>query len=544
MCGIVAYIGEAQAEPILRDGIRALEHRGYDSHGYAIIGERGVLRRYRYIGGITDNTRWNHKPAEGTIGIGHTRWATHGSISIKNTHPIKYGNWFVVHNGVIKNYEGLKEELVNYSDCGFKTETDTEIIAALLSFYGATNEILDKIEGDFAFVAFNKVWPNELYLSRRGLPLYRTPEGIVSSESVMLSNPKLIPENEFIRITREDVVRQPEALPPKKSYLPPEPNSIMLSEIREQPEIFRKAIFKPEMCEFQKVFLFGCGSSWHAALFSRKFFEAAGIQAEVEYASEVPERHIANRVRNTRFIALTQSGETADTIKAIRHVKYSGGLTLCITNNICSLAANEATKTIELNCEPEYSVASTKTFSRQCQVLAMLAGAEVTVEPDKFDTLIKTTKQFTDAAKFLTKFNHCLCLGQGLRLPIAMEGALKLKEVAYLHAEAMPASEMKHGPIALIDKDTVSIFVLGQYDPESSMLPNMHEIKARGGKIMTIGTKKPSLSDYHIHVPCENSFVMAPLLDAVAFQLLAYYTGLERGIPVDRPRNLAKCCTV
>lgn len=578
MCGIAAYCGNKVAEPYLIDALKRMQYRGYDSFGITLIDDKSGLF---YSSQFTESKIDNYKNCnlQFEMGIAHTRWATHGKTSIFNTHPIQCDELYIAHNGTVTNVLELSCNLGRAIK--IHGDTDTEILGhwidkhirerGVQTLVSAIEQALSLVKGDYAIVFAHKKWPGLLFAGARGMPLFLG-HGFVASDIEALAgytkSAIRLRDNSMAIISREgmrvynsnpkivdlDYIQVPEPRIEDKT-----PGHHMLKEIEEQVDTMSKpgphVLYKA--CP-ERIFLFGCGSSYHAALVGRYYFEnISRIPCEVEYASQVIHRKIPDE---GVFIALTQSGETKDTIEAMRLVQ---GRTLSvITNNEHSTAAKmvPADRLSLLNVGPEIGVAATKTFTAQLASLLVKAGrlyygARVHIEElvgklaNDIATVLETKKDIRAIADEVANYSNCLVFGTGVNYPIALEAALKLKEVSYIHAEGMLASEVKHGPIALIDKNTVSVFLCMHHDKDAgSITNNMAQVKARGGRVFAICDKLSHAwamkyaDDYYLIPNCNH--LTQPIVLAVATQLLAYYAAVKLGHNVDQPRNLAKSVTV
>jgi glucosamine--fructose-6-phosphate aminotransferase (isomerizing) len=607
MCGIIGYVGYRQAEPVLLEGLRRLEYRGYDSAGVATLTNSDLYVRKR-VGRIAElAAHLSEEPAPGHVGIGHTRWATHGAPTDRNAHPHVGGNGriAVVHNGVIENYAALKKQL---QDDGvvFHSDTDTEVVAHLIArhFRGdlatAVSRTLPLLKGTYGLAVLSLDEPNILVGARLGSPLVL---GLAEGESFLASDPTalagyaqkvvylddrqlciLSPEYWRILDREHSPVSAPvHSLVTTADELDPGPyEHFMLKEIYEQPEALENCLRgrlenddgsahfgglnldTQRLRQVERIIMTACGTSYHAALVGEYLFEElARIPVEVEYASEFRYRNPPID-RNTIVIALTQSGETADTLAALRESKRKGHAALALCNVVGSTIAREADGGVYLHAGPEIGVASTKAFTNQVAVLAMLAlyfgrmrhlsslqGAQMVKDLQSMPDMIRRTlachKQVRTIACKYAAVKNILYLGRQYLFPVALEGALKLKEISYVHAEGYPAAEMKHGPIALVDEDTPSVFLISRGGVYDKVLSNLEEIKARGGPVIAVTTEgdedTAERADDVIFVP-EVPEYLQPLVTVVPLQLLAYHIALLRGCDVDKPRNLAKSVTV
>jgi glucosamine--fructose-6-phosphate aminotransferase (isomerizing) len=616
MCGIVGYIGTHRAVPIILEGLKRLEYRGYDSAGIAVYGDDEQLMVRRAQGKLRNlEEAIRLSPIDGSFGIGHTRWATHGRPTEENAHPHRdcNGDLVVVHNGIVENYLVLKEQLQVEGHL-FKTETDTEIIAHLVEkhFEGnleaAVRTAVKQLTGVFALVTISRSDPHKIVAARNGPPVVI---GIGDNEYFVASDvPAILSHTQdmFFLADGDMAILTPEGVRvtdfegravnrPVQRILwnPIEAEKggyqhFMLKEIFEQPRAVRDTtlgrvgqetgrIFLDEMeitpaefASFKQVRIIACGTSWHAALAGKFMIEKlARMPVEVDYGSEFRYRDpILDE--HTLTVVISQSGETADTLAAQREAKAKGSKTVAICNVVGSMITREAAGTIYTHAGPEIGVASTKAFTCQLTALFILAmhlgqangrlGEECSRSlvqelvrlPGKLETVLSHDALYDALAKDLHKATDFLFLGRGIQFPIALEGALKLKEISYIHAEGYPAGEMKHGPNALID-ETLPVVVLATYDPTSEesrllydkTLSNLQEVKARDGIVLAVATegddKVRQMAKYVIEIPHVNE-LLAPILSIVPLQLLAYHIAVRRGCDVDQPRNLAKSVTV
>ncbi len=616
MCGIVGYIGGQNAVPIILDGLRRLEYRGYDSAGLAVLcGEQDlqIRRASGKLRNLEEVIRLN--PVEGTFGIGHTRWATHGRPTEENAHPHRdcKDDIVVVHNGIIENYLTLKHQLEGEGHI-FKTETDTEIIAHLVEkrFQGkledAVRAALTELHGVFAMAIISRSDPDKIVVARSGPPvvigLGDNEYFVASDVPAILSHTRdmfFLADGDMAVLTRDGVqLTDFSGLPVKRqvSHILWDPimaekggyKHFMLKEIYEQPRSVRDTtlgrvgqesgrIFLDEMDislkqfkAFRQVKILACGTSWHAALAGKFMIEKlARIPVEVDYGSEFRYRDPIMSA-DTLTIVISQSGETADTLAAQREAKSKGSSTLAICNVIGSMVTREAAGTIFTHAGPEIGVASTKAFTGQLTALFILAmylaqiratlseeASSALVQellrlPGKLESVLSQDPHIEELSRKLYRATDFLFLGRGIHFPIALEGALKLKEISYIHAEGYPAGEMKHGPNALID-DKLPVVVLAARDPKSAeskilyekTLSNIQEVKAREGIVVAIATEGDEealkMSDHLIAIPATNELLL-PILEIVPLQLLAYHIAVRLGCDVDQPRNLAKSVTV
>ena len=614
MCGIVGYLGPKQAYPILIDGLTRLEYRGYDSAGIATLEEGGKLRVEKKEGKVANlEAHVAEDIPKGTVGIGHTRWATHGPPSDRNAHPHagSKGRIAVIHNGIIENYESLKDLL---SDRGHTlvSDTDTEVLAHFieevmtstgLDLPEALRIALKEVVGAYAIVVLDQSQPDRLVAARKASPLVIGVGGnndfFVGSDATPIvahtKNVVYLEDEEVATMTRDgklsirtigDADVNPEIQAIELEIASLEKGGyehFMLKEIYEQPRSIRDSIRGRvnlqrgtttmsgidenwgEWEKAQRILILGCGTSWHAGLVAEYLFESlARIPVEVEYASEFRYRNPI--IRDTDVVlAISQSGETADTLAAIRSAKDAGAHIFGVCNVVGSSIARETDAGAYTHAGPEIGVASTKAFTAQVAVLTAMAlhvgrrlgrvddGVFMRLVsgldniPGLVEQCLESAPAIEEIAKLFAGAENALYLGRGYQFPVALEGALKLKEISYIHAEGYPAAEMKHGPIALIDEDMPVIFIATQDDVYEKVVSNIQEVKARGGQILAIvtegDTQVKSLADHTVEVPRAHE-ALAPLLTAIPMQLLSYHIALLRGCNVDQPRNLAKSVTV
>jgi len=616
MCGIVGYIGPRKAVPIILDGLKRLEYRGYDSAGIAVLEDGGVLSVRRAQGklrNLEDALRLS--PIDGDYGIGHTRWATHGRPTEENAHPHRdcHGDIVVVHNGIVENYLALKHQLQNEGH-RFCTETDTEVIAHLIEKYfdgnleNAVRDAVRDLTGVFALSVISRKDPHKIVAARQGPPVV---VGLGDGEYFVASDvPAILSHTRdmFFLADGDVAVLTPggvhltdfDGRPVKRqvSHILWDPimaekggyKHFMLKEIFEQPRAVRDTtigrvgqesgrIFLDEMeisakhfKEFRQVRIVACGTSWHAALAGKFMIERlARMPVEVDYGSEFRYRDpIVGK--DTLTVVISQSGETADTLAAQREAKQKGSKTLAICNVVGSMITREAAGTIITHAGPEIGVASTKAFTGQLTAMFLLAmhlgqvretltpeASHALVDqllriPAQLEDILRRDSIYEDLTKILFRATDFLYLGRGIHFPIALEGALKLKEISYIHAEGYPAGEMKHGPNALIDEN-LPVVVLATRDPSDDMsrvlyektLSNIQEVKAREGRVVAIACEGDEevlkVADHVITIGATNEMLL-PILEVVPLQLLAYHIAVRRGCDVDQPRNLAKSVTV
>ena len=611
MCGIVGYVGPRDGVPVILEGLKRLEYRGYDSAGIAVV-QNGQLLRRRSVGKLVNlEESLRREPLPAGFGVGHTRWATHGRPSEENAHPHADcpGRLVVVHNGIIENHVALKARLTAAGH-KFVTQTDTEIVAHLVESYyegsldTAVRRALPELQGIYALLFLHKDEPQSLVAARQGPPMVI---GVGNGEFFVASDiPALLSyTRDFVFLEDGDVaVITPGALqvtdasgapvtraPKRIAWDPVQVEKgghrhFMLKEIYEQPRAIRDTLAgrtlveegsvelgelgeaaKP-FAEARRVLLLACGTSWHAALVGKFLFEQlAGVPAEVDYGSEFRYRQPLVEP-GTVALAISQSGETADTLAAFREAKRLGAIPIGVTNVQGSMLAREAAGTLLTHAGPEIGVASTKAFTSQLAGLALLAlylgrvrgrlSAEAGRQlleslarlPQQMELALRIEPQVEELTRSLTRARDFLYLGRGVNYPIALEGALKLKELSYVHAEGYPAGEMKHGPIALIDEDLPVVALCPQGRVYEKMLSNVQEVKARGGRVLAVASagdheiaKILDDRDALIEVPaCDEVF--SPLLFILPLQLLAYHVAVRAGCDVDQPRNLAKSVTV
>jgi glucosamine--fructose-6-phosphate aminotransferase (isomerizing) len=621
MCGIVGYVGPRQATGFLVEGLRRLEYRGYDSAGVATVDGANELVTTKAAGRIDGlESLLSNNPARGTIGIGHTRWATHGPATHSNAHPHIGGEGVValVHNGVIENFQSLKQRL-QADGYTFQSATDSEVIAHLVASclrdQGSNGEMaaqgyaplitavqaaLSQLQGTYGLAILFRDWPEVMVAARRGSPLIvgvGSGEHFVASDASPLvgNTDKIVylADHELAVLTADSirvVHRDQGHVKPNVHVLDIETGDVslghyehhMLKEIFEQPESIRNAmrgrldldaasakfgglnLTPQQLGSVERLMMTACGTSWHAALVGEYQIESlARLPVEVQYASELRYRNPPME-KNTLLFAITQSGETADTLAALREMQRKGHPTLAICNVVGSTIAQEADGGIYLHAGPEIGVASTKAFTSQCVVLSLLALyfgrlrhlsfdaglriiEELKVLPEKVEAALGTNGESKRIARKYAECNNFLYLGRLFNFPTALEGALKLKEISYIHAEGYPAAEMKHGPIALVDENTPSVFLMPQGPVYDKVMANLQEIKARGGPVIAVvcegDTEAKKLADDVIEVPATEEFLQ-PIVSVVPLQLMAYHIAVARGCDVDKPRNLAKSVTV
>jgi glucosamine--fructose-6-phosphate aminotransferase (isomerizing) len=610
MCGIVGYIGDREVYPVLINGLKRLEYRGYDSAGISILNKKQLI--YKCRGKVSDLEEFvKDKNLAGHIGIGHTRWATHGEPNDINAHPhsSEKGKFILIHNGIIENYAKLKERLKNRG-VKFKSETDTEVLANLMEYIYLKGKVkaemavrlaLSRVVGAYGLVIMCTDEPDKIIAARKGSPLVigvgneeyflasdATPIVEYTKSVIYLNDDDvaIITKNELtLKTVRNDpqtpVIQQLELDIGEidKSGFP----HYMLKEIFEQSrsilDTFRGRVASdyssirlgglfnvlPKLIEAKRIIIIGCGTSWHAGLLGEYLFEdLARIPVEVEYASEFRYRNpVINK--DDIIIAISQSGETADTLAAIHQAKEAGALVLGICNVVGSSIPRETDAGVYTHAGPEIGVASTKAFTAQVTVLAMMAilighkknilSDEVyknyikclTEVPKKIESILKMDNEFKKIASLYKEANNFLYLGRGYFFPVALEGALKLKEISYIHAEGYPAAEMKHGPIALIDQNMPVVVIATKDSSYEKIVSNIQEVKARDGVVIAVVTEGDNiikdLANHVLEIP-DTDTVFSPLLAVIPLQLLSYHIAVMRGCNVDQPRNLAKSVTV
>lgn len=607
MCGIVGYIGHQEAAPVLLRGLQRLEYRGYDSAGVATLAGAQLHLRKRAGRLAVLASHLHEHPAPGTVGIGHTRWATHGPANDRNAHPHLGGDQavVVVHNGVIENYAPLKRHL-QQEGVVFRSDTDTEVIAHLIAqhLHGdlaeAVATVLPLLKGTYGLAVLSPWHPGVLVTARLGSPLVlglADGQSFVASDATALAGlaDKVVYLEEkqigvlkpggwqVLNQHRETVAARIHHLESKTVDLELGAyEHFMLKEIHEQPEALENALRgrfneadatahfgglnldTARLRQVERVIMTGCGTSYHAGLVGEYLFEEfARLPVEVEYASEFRYRNPPID-RNTIVLALTQSGETADTLAALRESKRKGHPTLALCNVVGSSIAREADGGVYIHAGPEIGVASTKAFTNQVAVLTLLAlyfgrlrhlshhqGTrmirELLAMPDHIRQVLECEERVKAIAERFAGVENFLYLGRQFLFPTALEGALKLKEISYIHAEGYPAAEMKHGPIALVDQHTPSVFLMPRGPVFDKVLSNLEEIKARGGPVIAVASEgdeeTAERADEVIYIPDVPEYLQ-PLVAVVPLQLLAYHIAVLRGCDVDKPRNLAKSVTV
>ena len=613
MCGIVGYIGDKDAFPILIKGLRRLEYRGYDSAGVALINSSGNLNVYKSKGKVDDLVAFcADKNTTGTVGIAHTRWATHGEPSSVNAHPhySQSKNLAIIHNGIIENFASLRKKLME-KGITFRSDTDTEVLVQLIEYIQQRKNLdlltavqlaLHEVIGAYAIALLDKRNPNQIIAARKQSPLV---VGIGDNEFFLGSDASPIVEYTDKVVYLEDgniaVIRKGEDLKVvniQNRLQNPEIQTVdinlgeiekggyphfMLKEIFEQPECLTNCMrgrvnvdtdnvvlsavidYKKQLLNANRFIIIACGTSWHAGLIGKQILESlCRIPVEVEYASEFRYRNPVITSKDV-VIAISQSGETADTLAAIKLAKENGAFIYGICNAIGSSIPRSTDTGSYIHVGPEIGVASTKAFTGQVTVLSMLALAlakekgtisneaylsivkELHAIPQKMEEVLKLNERIADLSRIFTYARNFLYLGRGYNYPVALEGALKLKEISYIHAEGYPAAEMKHGPIALIDSDMPVVVIATHNAMYEKVLNNIQEIKARKGKVIAIVTEGDNtisrIADEVIELP-DTIECLEPLLSTIPLQLLAYHIAVCKGKNVDQPRNLAKSVTV
>ncbi|MBR1379021.1 MAG: glutamine--fructose-6-phosphate transaminase (isomerizing) [Bacteroidaceae bacterium] len=613
MCGIVGYLGQRNAYPVLIKGLKRLEYRGYDSAGVALITQDGDLQVYKTKGKVSDLEAYaDEKDTSGCIGIAHTRWATHGEPNSTNAHPhySASNNLALIHNGIIENYASLKHQLTE-AGVEFKSTTDTEVLVQLIEYIQTSQHLdlltavriaLQRVIGAYAIAILDRSNPNQIIAARKSSPLV---VGIGDGEFFLGSDASPIIEYTDKVIYLNDgeiaVIRtghDVEIVDLNNTHLEHEVKTVdlklgqiekggfphfMLKEIFDQPDCLRDCMrgrinteannvvlsaiidYKERLLNARRIIIVACGTSWHASLIGKQLIEnICRIPVEVEYASEF---RYSNPVIDSHdvVIAISQSGETADTLAAIHLAKERGAFIYGICNAVGSSIARATDTGSYIHVGPEIGVASTKAFTGQVTVLTMLALAlakakgsinqadyeqivgELNSIPDKMQLLLKENDRIRDISRIFTYAHNFLYLGRGYNYPVALEGALKLKEISYIHAEGYPAAEMKHGPIALIDEEMPVVVIATHNALYDKLMSNIQEIKARKGRVIAIvsqgDTRVKALADEFIELPTTLE-CLEPLLATIPLQMLAYHIAICKGKNVDQPRNLAKSVTV
>lgn len=610
MCGIVAYVGHRQAKDVVLKGLKRLEYRGYDSAGIALL--NGGLNVYKKKGKVSELEEYlKGKDLHSTIGIGHTRWATHGEPNDCNAHPhySSSGNLAIIHNGIIENYSALKQDLINKGHT-FQSDTDTEVFIHFIedikqnegcSLEEAVRLALTKVVGAYAIVILSAEDPDLLVAARKGSPLV---VGVGKNEFFLASDATPIVEytNEVVYLNDQEiaVIRDGKLSVTDTANLPLTPyiqtidmeleaiekggfEHFMLKEIFEQPKSIRDCLrgrldsqsgrlilgglreYVNKLVGADRILIVACGTSWHAGLVAEYFFEEfCRIPVEVEYASEFRYRNPVIREGDV-VIAISQSGETADTLAAIELAKSKGAIIFGVCNVVGSSIPRATHAGAYTHAGPEIGVASTKAFTAQLTVLNMIAlivaqrkgtiteqkAHELMVEmetiPEKVERALKLNDHIEEIAATFKDARNFIYLGRGYNFPVALEGALKLKEISYIHAEGYPAAEMKHGPIALIDEEMPVVFIATKDSSYEKVVSNIQEVKARKGRVISVVTEGdkliPKMSEFVVEIPSVHE-ALTPLVSVIPLQLLSYHIAVMRGCNVDQPRNLAKSVTV
>jgi len=610
MCGIVGYIGYRDAYPIIIKGLHRLEYRGYDSAGIALLDEE--LKVYKKAGKVDDLEKFvKDIDLKGSIGMGHTRWATHGEPSDRNSHPHSSGNrkLTIIHNGIIENYGVIKETLLAKGHI-FKSDTDTEVLIHLiediqlqggLELRDAVRVALNKVIGAYAIVIMDADEPDLLIAARKGSPMVigvGKGEYFIASDATPIveytKNVIYLNDNEIAYINREKLliknidnsVQTPyiQELDLKLEMLEKGGyDHFMLKEIYEQPRSIRDCLrgriypqqgkvqlggikeYAEKLKNVDRIIIIACGTSWHAGLVGEYLIEEyARVPVEVEYASELRYRNPIITEKDL-VIAISQSGETADTMAAIELAKEKGATIFGVCNVVGASIPRTTHAGVYTHAGPEIGVASTKAFTAQVSVLTLMAFyiaqqrgtitqsklveylTELNEVPQLVEKALKSNERVKEIAAKFKDSTNCLFLGRGSSFPVALEGALKLKEISYIHAEGYPAAEMKHGPIALIDDEMPVVFIATQHSSYEKVISNIQEVKARKGHVIAIvtegDTEVKNMADYVIEIPQTNE-AFVPLIATIPLQLLAYHIAVMRGCNVDQPRNLAKSVTV
>ncbi len=610
MCGIVGYIGTKNCIPMLIEGLKRLEYRGYDSAGLGFLDENSKPKNIKVKGKVADlENALNGNGHFSNIGIGHTRWATHGIPNQTNAHPHsnKEGTLLLIHNGIIENFGVLKKALIN-DGYTFYSDTDTEVLVNLIDsnykkkedLFQAVRYDLNEVEGTYGIAVFHKDYPDQIIVAKNGSPLVigiGENENFIASDvnaliahtskvvymedheiavitkngfkAKTISDEKIKKEIQEVKLTLEEIS--------KGGY-----EHFMLKEIIEQPESLRNSIrgrllekegisklgglsgYIDRIALSKRIIITACGTSWHAGLVGEYMLEQyTNIPVEVEYASEFRYRNPILSPDDT-VIFISQSGETLDSLAALKETKRRGALTIGLVNAVGSSIARETDCGVYLHAGPEIGVASTKAFTSQVAVLALVTlligrrkitspqdGMEIIKElkslPEKVEKILQLNNEIEKIAENFVDADNFLYLGRGYNFPVALEGALKLKEISYIHAEGYPAAEMKHGPIALIDENMPVVFLAPKDSVYDKVVSNIEEVKARGGKLIAIASENDTtidnLVDYSIKIPSTIRMLM-PILNVIPLQLLSYHIAVKKGLNVDQPRNLAKSVTV
>jgi len=594
MCGIIGYIGKKQAYPIIINGLKKLEYRGYDSYGVCVLNNDNVFLKKK-VGRISNESGENLR--EGNLGIGHSRWATTGGVCEKNAHPHEYNGFYVVHNGIVENYKELKEDLLKKGH-KFNSDTDTEIIAHLVSeefkdnLEDAVRKALKKIIGSYGVAIVSPKDKDKIVIAKMSSPIII---GICKDGHIVASDPSAVIDYTKQIVTLDDgeiaVLKKDGYMILKEKKIEiidwesdavskGEYEHFMLKEIMEEPKVIENVTqgrllednvklggletSKERLEKTNKIYLVGCGTGYHAAKTGEYLMEEiAGIDAEAHMASEIRYRNV-RLGPNYAAIFVSQSGETADNLACLKRMKEVGVLPLGVTNVIGSTQTRETEGGVYTRCGPEIAVASTKAFIGQLTVLTMISiflgrqrnlgkerAKEIIAElkelPRKGSLILDNHKQIQELAKKYSQFKNFWFIGRKFNYPIAMEGALKLKEISYVHAEGTPGGELKHGPLALIDENFPTIAICTKDSVYDKMISNVEEVKARNGKVIAIATEGDNrikdIVDDVIYIP-ETLECLTPLLSTMPLHLFAYYFALSLNRDIDKPRNLAKSVTV
>jgi len=610
MCGIVGYIGEENCIPLLIEGLKRLEYRGYDSAGIGFFSENNVTKNIKVKGKVVDlENAFNGNGYSSKIGIGHTRWATHGVPNQTNAHPHsnKEGTLLLIHNGIIENFVVLKKALMK-EGYSFYSDTDTEVLVNLIdknvkekgNLFEGVRFALNEVEGTYGIAVFHQDHPDKIIVAKNGSPLVigigKNENFIASDVNALIAHTSKVvylEDHEMAEITKdgfkaktifdEKIKKEIQEVKltldeiSKGGY-----DHFMLKEIMEQPESLRNSLrgrlleedgisklgglsgYIDRIALSKRIIITACGTSWHAGLVGEYMLEQyTNIPVEVEYASEFRYRNPILSPDDT-VIFISQSGETLDSLAALKETKRRGALTLGLVNAVGSSIARETEAGVYLHAGPEIGVASTKAFTSQVAVLALITlligrrkitspqdGLEIIRElkslPDKVEQILNLNDEIEKIAEKFVDSTNFLYLGRGYNFPVALEGALKLKEISYIHAEGYPAAEMKHGPIALIDENMPVVFLAPTDSVYDKVISNIEEVKARGGRLVAIANENDthidSLVDYSIKIPSTIRMLM-PILNVIPLQLLSYHIAVKKGLNVDQPRNLAKSVTV
>ena len=611
MCGIVGYIGKRNSLPVLLEGLKRLEYRGYDSAGVAVINNDSDIIFFKKAGKVKDlESEFDKDLLNGNVGIGHTRWATHGEPNDTNAHPHfdEGKNIFLVHNGIIENYLSIKKKL-SLEGFSFTSDTDSEILTNLVEYHFrhkndfevAVRMALTEVEGTYGIACICKAEPDKIIVARMGSPLMfgvGIDETIISSDAAAIvnytKNVIYLEDGEFAVIRKggfqlktikdEHIMREAQRIEYDLAEIEKGGfEHFMLKEICEQPESIQNTYrgrinfdtglvklggletVKDKLLSAKRFIITGCGTAWHAGLVGEYMLERyCRVPTEVEYASEFRYRQPIINSDDVVFV-ISQSGETADSLAAMKEAKRLGATTVGIVNVVGSTIAREVDAGTYIHAGPEIGVASTKAFTSQLMSLAlitlMIAQNKGTIKERDLDEMLRELKMLHDNIRQIIEKNkeyefvaeefkdsrNFLYLGRGFNFPVALEGALKLKEISYIHAEGYPAAEMKHGPIALIDENMPVVFIAPKDSTYDKIISNIEEIKARKGKIIALANDGDEdikrYSDYIIHVP-RTAPIFAPILNSIPLQFLSYFIATARGCNVDQPRNLAKSVTV